>query len=35
MDIITFKKLQGINPMDLRAPWDDYINKQLLTNMKI
>ena len=27
--------MQGINPMGLCVPWDDYKNKQFFTNMKI
>ena len=33
--VMTYNKLQGINPMGLSAPCDDYKNKQLFTNMKM
>ena len=33
--IILFGILQGINSIGLRAPWADYRNKHLFTNMKM
>ena len=29
------QKIQGINPIFLSAPWVNYKNKQLFTNMKM
>ena len=33
--IIPLGNLQGINPIGLSAPWADYNNKHLFTNMKM
>ena len=33
--VVTYNKLLGMNPMVIIAPWDDYKNKKLSTNMKM
>ena len=30
-----FENWQGVNPMGLSAPWSDYKNKKVFTNMKM
>ena len=35
IDEIMFRNWQDINPMGLSAPWADYKNKKIFTNMKI
>ena len=33
--VVKYILFQGMNPICLSAPWADYKNKQLFTNMKI
>ena len=33
--VVTYNTLLGMNPMVIIAPWDDYKNKKISTNMKM
>ena len=33
--VVTYNKFRGMNLLGLSAPWSDYKNKQLFTNMKM
>ena len=35
LDIILFESWKGLNPMNLSAPWYNYENKHIFTNIKI
>ena len=35
LEIIVFENWQGISPMGPRAPWSEYKNKQVFTDMKM